>query len=351
LALLWDSSVTVHIQSYSNYHIDAKVFQDDGVCWRLTGFYGHPEVSLRCRTWELLRRLHAEDNQPWIAFGDFNETILLDEQCGREDRSLIQMENFREALVDCELQDLGFQGPEFTWSNRRLGGDLVRVRLDRVVSNSAWNLLFPNARVSHLVVPSSDHLGLTVVLMPNPGRGHMRRHKLFRFEHAWLRETGCETTIADAWKEEQVGTAMYQLTKKIKQCRIRLPQWSQAHVRITPRLIASKKAQLLKLECMPRVSYDAHAVNILRKEVTVLLAKEEVVWRQRSRVNWLTDGDQNTNFFHECAGQRKRTNTIQGLRDNEDIWWTDLREVEQIAIDYFNTLFTSSRPTAVEEVV
>ena len=102
---------------------------------------------------------------------------------------------------------------------------------------------------------------------------------------------------------------------------------------------------------MPRVSYDAHAVNVLRKELTVLLAKEEVVWRQRSRVNWLTDGDQNTNFFHECAGQRKRTNTIQGLRDNEDIWRTDLREVEQIAIDYFNTLFTSSRPTAVEEVV
>uniref|UniRef100_A0A2N9F3X0 Reverse transcriptase domain-containing protein n=1 Tax=Fagus sylvatica TaxID=28930 RepID=A0A2N9F3X0_FAGSY len=260
LALLWDSSVTVHIQSYSNYHIDAKVFQDDGGCWRLTGFYGHSEVSLRCRTWELLRRLHAVDNQPWIVFGDFNETISLDEQCGREDRSLIQMANFREALVDCELQDLGFQGPEFTWSNRRLGG-----------------------------------------------RGHMRRHKLFRFEHAWLRETGCETTIADAWKEEQVGTAM--------------------------------------------VSYDAHAVNILRKEVTVLLAKEEVVWRQRSRVNWLTDGDQNTNFFHEYAGQRKRTNTIQGLRDNEDIWRTDLREVEQIAIDYFNTLFTSSRPTAVEEVV
>ncbi len=68
--------------------------------------------------------------------------------------------------------------------------------------------------MSHLVVPSSDHLGLTVVLMPIPGRGHMRRRKLFRFEHAWMRETGCETTIADAWKEEQIGTAMYQLTKK-----------------------------------------------------------------------------------------------------------------------------------------
>jgi hypothetical protein len=46
LALFWDTSVTFHIQSYSPYHIDAHVFQDDGVTWRFTGFYGHPETAL-----------------------------------------------------------------------------------------------------------------------------------------------------------------------------------------------------------------------------------------------------------------------------------------------------------------
>ena len=50
LALLWASSVVVNLQSYSTFHIDAHVVQADGFTWRLTGFYGHPKVSLRSRS-------------------------------------------------------------------------------------------------------------------------------------------------------------------------------------------------------------------------------------------------------------------------------------------------------------
>jgi hypothetical protein len=31
LALLWNFSVAIHIQSYSNHHIDADVLHDDGM--------------------------------------------------------------------------------------------------------------------------------------------------------------------------------------------------------------------------------------------------------------------------------------------------------------------------------
>jgi hypothetical protein len=64
---------------------------------------------------------------------------------------------------------MGFHGPEFTWSNRRLGSALVRVRLDRAVANPEWFQMFPSAVVSHLVVPSSDHMGLLVNISPPPG--------------------------------------------------------------------------------------------------------------------------------------------------------------------------------------
>ena len=127
LALFWDANVSLHIQSYSSYQIDAHVFQEDDVAWWFTGFYGHPETALRYRSWSLLRRLHGLIDKPWLLLGDFNEIVALEEKFGREDRSFRQMTGFREALSDCSLTDLGFVGPEFTWSNNRKDDDLVRV--------------------------------------------------------------------------------------------------------------------------------------------------------------------------------------------------------------------------------
>ena len=67
----------------------------------------------------------------------FNEITRLEEKAGREDQNANQMAAFREALLDCSLQDMGFTGTEFTWSNNRENGDLVRVRLDRGVADAA----------------------------------------------------------------------------------------------------------------------------------------------------------------------------------------------------------------------
>lgn len=38
---------------------------------------------------------------------------------------------FREALQDCNLVDLGYKGYPFTWGNGKFGSDFVEERLDR----------------------------------------------------------------------------------------------------------------------------------------------------------------------------------------------------------------------------
>ena len=82
LALLWNSSIALHIQSYSNHHIDANVLHENGMRWRVTGFYGHPKSAMRVHSWALLRQLHRSRSMPWFVMGNFNEFTSLDEQWG-----------------------------------------------------------------------------------------------------------------------------------------------------------------------------------------------------------------------------------------------------------------------------
>lgn len=51
------------------------------------------------------------------------------------------------------------------------------------------------------------------------------------------------------------------------------------------------------------------------RELEELLDSEELLWRQRAKVQWFSEGDKNTKFFHAQATRRARINDITGLRD------------------------------------
>ena len=53
LALLWKVGVNVWVDSFSKYHIDAIIHGGSDQAWRLTGFYGEPNTSLRSEGWNM----------------------------------------------------------------------------------------------------------------------------------------------------------------------------------------------------------------------------------------------------------------------------------------------------------
>ena len=54
---------------------------------------------------------------------------------------------------------------------------------------------------------------------------------------------------------------------------------------------------------------------------------------------------------NSIISQRKKANTIMGLRDDQGVWHSDYTAISNVAMSYFHNLFASSRPDCVVEVV
>jgi hypothetical protein len=105
---------------------------------------------------------------------DFNEVLSQDEHIGPRDRTEAQINAFRDCLQHCELKDLGFEGPKFTWSNRQHNDSNVKVHLDRVVANGEFYDLFQESLVENVIATSSDHYAILISLT-REGRGEARQ--------------------------------------------------------------------------------------------------------------------------------------------------------------------------------
>ncbi|MCH79377.1 putative non-LTR retroelement reverse transcriptase [Trifolium medium] len=81
----------------------------------------------------------------------------------------------------------------------------------------------------------------------------------------------------------------------------------------------------------------------LQKELNIILKKEELMWFQRSRAKWLTDGDRNTRYYHLKTASRRRKNNILMLRNEQGEWIEDRAQLHGLVTNYYKKLFNINR--------
>ena len=87
-----------------------------------------------------------------------------------------------------------------------------------------------------------------------------------------------------------------------------------------PRQIQKKRKTLSTLVLKDRDGSRGNKINTLRQEINDLLDSEEIIWQQRSKVQWMGLGDRNTKYFHSKASERKKKNTINKIMDENGNW-------------------------------
>ena len=71
------------------------------------------------------------------------------------------------------------------------------------------------------------------------------------------------------------------------------------------------KKELERLRGSPNRSGPSQVEVKINDGLIELYLREELMWRQRSRVQWLWEGDHNTHFFHLQASMRRLKNLIK----------------------------------------
>lgn len=81
----------------------------------------------------------------------------------------------------------------------------------------------------------------------------------------------------------------------------------------------------------------------LREEWKIILLQEESLWSQKSRVDWLRAGDENTKYFHTSTLIGRRRNKILALKNDEDQWVEDREDLKHLAVEFYGQSFSANR--------
>ena len=341
---LWWREINLEISSFSEHHVEATVKNNEGhPVWRAVGIYGWPETEHKYKTWELMRTLRGEGSLPTVIFGDFNEIVSMTEKDGGAVRGERQMDDFREAIDDCSMSDLGFHGSCFTWKRGNSRATLIRECLDRFMGCARWRELFPWWHVTHLPIYKSDHAPILLKAGLRDPRGSGGRS--FKFESLWLSRDECDQVVSDSWTRETGDD----IDKRIGLLALDLSKWAASTFGNIKKKIKETETQLKAAQSNLPDAIMFDRCNELSTKLDELHRMEESYWHARARVNAVRDGDKNTSYFHHKASQRRKRNRICGLMDSNNTWHTEDDSINEIVHAYFDVLFKGGTPTGFDE--
>lgn len=139
-------------------------------------------------------------------------------------RAESQMKAFKNCLLDCELEDLGFLDFFFTWCNNHKGEQKILEKIDIALTNSQWYNQFSNVSVVHGLLAYSNHCPLWVDIV---GISHRKwGPKPFRFE-MWVGEERCIEIIKQSWSLGGGGPDLEGIMQRIGNCSPQLGRWNK----------------------------------------------------------------------------------------------------------------------------
>lgn len=263
------------------------------------------------RLWESLCQLAVVNSKPWLICGDFNATLCLEERWVGGGHVQHDNSELSDLFADCELQDMKSTGSYYTWCNNRQGNQRQYCKLDRVLINSNWiqsNLI---AEANFGTFEVSDHTPCVIAVKTDAPPVH----RPFRFCDAWTQHSEFITIVREAWSLEVRGCHMYrcvQRLKNVKQKSFHRQQFSNIDARLTE---IQQNMQQVHDEILINPEEDSLQCieKELREEHKRLTQVQLCILKQKAKVQWMQQVDQNTHYYHAQLKAKKAQSHISSI--------------------------------------
>ncbi|PWA51973.1 RNA-directed DNA polymerase, eukaryota, Reverse transcriptase zinc-binding domain protein [Artemisia annua] len=311
LLCLWDKGAFSHSSTIKNrnFLLVSGMLKGLNEVINVLNVYAPQGVVAKRVLWEHIGALVASSSGMWVILGDFNAVRFPEDRLGSVFKNSCAR-NFN-AFIHCSgLMEFSMKGRRFTCS-RDNGKKLSKI--DRFLVCSSFFNKWPEACLRALPSLHSDHCPL---LLTTVSKNFGLRP--FRIFNSWLSKLGFEEVVCEAASMVNSGDPPdVFLSKKFRRIRESIKKWNKEMLDKENVDEEAARVEIENLETEMEVrslSEEEEWIYVESKKVL----KESVInkqldMKQRSRVRWALDGDENSSFFHGIVNCRKACNNIPGL--------------------------------------
>lgn len=201
-----------------------------------------------------------------------------------------------------------------------------------------WDEIFTQIRKSALPTLGSDHNPIVLTCGDEASK-----KSYFKFEKWWINVEGFRDRVKEWWGSFNVtGSLDFILASKLSLLKKKLKEWSKEHRgnwRVRKEHILEQISSFEDTQVHRALTDDEQLVKAhLAMEYEEVARNEEIHRRQRSRIEWIKNGDKNTMFFHRMATAHKRNNTIESLMINGELS-SDPVVIRTAIVDFYQILY------------